>query len=467
MKPVIALVGRPNVGKSTLFNCLTRSRDALVANQPGLTRDRQYGEGRLGDFPYIVVDTGGITEHVEAGIETCMREQSLQAIQDADIVLFLVDAKAGVLADDLAVLAKLRKYDKNIQLVINKIDRVDVDEAGAEFSQLGLQQMHFIAASHKRGVAQLMHEVFESLGFTEDSASTQEKESYEGTKVAVIGRPNVGKSTLVNRLLGEDRVVVYDQPGTTRDSVYIPYTHRDEPYVLIDTAGVRRKGKVKETVEKFSVVKTLQAISNADVVVVLIDGSESLVDQDIHLLGYALDVGRAMVIAVNKWDGLSSEQRNTIKEQLQRKLHFVDYVDVHYISALHGTGVGHIYNSIKRAHASAQVTVSSSKATAILERAIEQHQPPLVQGRRIKLRYAHVGGAQPPVIVIHGNQVQKVPHNYTRYLENVYRSRLKLVGTPINIVFKAGDNPYAGRKNQLTSRQLQKRRRMMRHVKKR
>lgn len=468
MKPVIALVGRPNVGKSTLFNCLTRSRDALVANLPGLTRDRQYGEGELDGIEFIVVDTGGITGEAEEGVEELMREQSLQAVEDADIVLFLVDAKVGLTASDEAVAERLRKFNKKIHLVVNKIDGVDVDTASTEFYALGIGNVHQTAASHRRGVSQLISAVLAPFRPSEacDSSGEEEAGALKGLKVATIGRPNVGKSTLVNRLLGEERVVVFDLPGTTRDSVYIPYEHHGEPYVLIDTAGVRRRGKVRETVEKFSVVKTLQAISDADVVVVLIDAREGIVDQDLHMMSYAMDAGRAMVLAVNKWDGLSAEHRHQVKVSLERKLHFIDYVKIHFISALHGTGVGHLYKSIQRAHESAQVSVSPSRLTRILEGAVHQHQPPLVQGRRIKLRYAHLGGNAPPVIVIHGNQTQKVPKAYTRYLENVYRKVLKLEGTPIQIEYRAGQNPFEGKRNTLSDRQLKKRRRLMQHVKK-
>lgn len=480
MKPVIALVGRPNVGKSTLFNCLTRTRDALVANLPGLTRDRQYGEGSLDGYPFIVIDTGGITGVQEEGIGRHMLDQSIAAIEDADIVLFMVDAKAGLTASDEEIATQLRKFNRNIQLVINKIDRVDSVLANTEFSGLGFSDIHLIAAAHRRGVSQLITTLLEvderqqaegATDVDEPKESTSENQVLQsvetkGVKIAVIGRPNVGKSTLVNRLLGEERVVVYDAPGTTRDSVYIPYEHQGESYVLIDTAGVRRKGRVTETVEKFSVVKTLKAISDAHVAILLIDAQEGVVDQDLHMLGYAVDAGRSIVIAVNKWDGLSDQQRRDVRRNLERKLHFVDYVKIHFISALHGSGVGKLYMSITNAFQSAKVSVSPNKMTRILEGAVEKHQPPLIQGRRIKLRYAHLGGSLPPLILIHGNQTNKVPVDYTRYLENVFRKALSLEGTPIKIEYKTGANPYEGKRNQLTQRQVNKRRRLIKHVKK-
>lgn len=482
MKPVIALVGRPNVGKSTLFNCLTRSRDALVADLPGLTRDRQYGEGFADDQAFIVIDTGGITGQQGEGIECHMLDQSLAAIEDADIVLFLVDAKAGLTAADEEIASQLRKFNRNIQLVINKIDRVDPEMAQTEFCGLGFPDIHLIAAAHRRGVSQLITTLLldEQLllakkaveaAAVDKNSNPSEQEALttvepKGVKIAVIGRPNVGKSTLVNRLLGEDRVVVYDAPGTTRDSVYIPYEHHGEPYVLIDTAGVRKRGRVKEVVEKFSVVKTLQAISDAHVAILLIDAQEGVVDQDLHMLSYAVDAGRSIVIAVNKWDGLEDEQRKEVRRTLERKLHFIDYVKIHFISALHGSGVGKLYGSINNAFRSAKISVAPNKMTRILEGAVEQHQPPMVQGRRIKLRYAHLGGSFPPSILIHGNQTQKVPAAYTRYLENVFRKALSLEGTPIKIIYKTGVNPFEGKRNQLSQRQVNKRRRLMKHVKK-
>ena len=462
MKPVVALVGRPNVGKSTLFNRLTKSRDAIVANMPGLTRDRQYGEACISDRSFIVIDTGGITGEAEEGIDAPMAGQSMQAIVEADIVLFLVDARAGVTPADENIARQLRHQNKHLYLVVNKIDGIDLDVALADFYSLGMGEPQPIAAVHGRGVTSLVQEIFPE----EPAEDEQEDDVDKGIKIGVIGRPNVGKSTLVNRMLGEDRVIVYDMPGTTRDSIYIPYERHGKPYTLIDTAGVRRKGKVKESVEKFSVIKTLQAIDDANVVVMVFDSHEGLVDQDLHLLGYALDAGRALVIALNKWDGMGEKEKKRVKTELQRRLTFVDFAKIHFISALHGTGVGHLYESVEKAYKSAMVRPSASRLTRILEDAVADHSPPLVRGRRIKLRYAHMGGSNPPLIVIHGNQTSEVPATYQRYLENIYRKVLKLEGTPVKIEFKTGDNPFAGRRNKLTQRQIQKKKRLVKHTKK-
>ncbi len=477
MVPVIALVGRPNVGKSTLFNRLTRSRDAIVGDLSGLTRDRQYGEAKWQGRTYIVIDTGGISGD-EEGIDAKMAAQSLQAIEEADVVLFMVDARAGLCAADQSIGEHLRKRNKRSFLVVNKVDNLDTDVARAEFSPLGLGESLAIAGAHGRGITQMLETV---LGeFPKDQEELPEEEVAEGEeptripgpsekdgiKIAIIGRPNVGKSTLVNRMLGEDRVIVYDQAGTTRDSIYIPFERGDEKYTLIDTAGVRRRGKIFESVEKFSVVKTLQAIQDANVVIFVMDAREGVVDHDLNLLGFALESGRALVIALNKWDGMDHGEKEYVKTELERRLFFVDFADIHFISALHGTGVGNLYKSVQAAFQSAITRWPTSRLTQILEGAVQEHQPPLVNGRRIKLRYAHLGGANPPLIVIHGNQVEAVPKSYVRYLENTYRRVLRLVGTPIRIEFKGGDNPYEGKKNTLTDRQVNKKRRLMSHRKK-
>lgn len=482
MVPVIALVGRPNVGKSTLFNRLTKTRDAIVAEYAGLTRDRQYGEAAWQGRTYIVIDTGGLTGD-EEGIDAKMAEQSLLAIEEADAVLFIVDSRDGLTPGDLMIAEHLRKRNKRALLIANKVDTLDPDLARAEFSPLGLGDAFPIAAAHGRGVQAMLEA---TLGcFPRDNALTEETEDSEvvaqgeepkripgpsekdGIKIAIVGRPNVGKSTLVNRMLGEDRVIVYDQAGTTRDSIYIPFVrNEEEKYTLIDTAGVRRRGKIFEAVEKFSVVKTLQAIQDANVVVFLMDAHEGVVEHDLNLLGFVLETGRALVIALNKWDGMDSSQRDYVKVELGRRLLFANYADIHFISALHGTGVGHLYRSIQDAFRSAVTRWPTHRLTQILEDAVQEHQPPLVNGRRIKLRYAHLGGANPPLIVIHGNQVDAVPKSYTRYLENTYRRVLKLVGTPIRIEYKGGDNPYEGKKNTLTERQVNKKRRLMSHHKK-
>ena len=462
MIPVIALVGRPNVGKSTLFNRLTKTRDALVANYPGLTRDRKYGEGEMFGRKFMLIDTGGITGE-EEGIDSAMAEQSMLAIDEADAVLFIVDSRDGLTPTDRQLAKYLREKQRKVYLVANKIDGVNPDIATAEFFELGLEEVYPTTATHGRGVKSLMEAVLEP--FPEiDLESTQA--GNRGIKIAVVGRPNVGKSTLVNRMLGEERVVVFDMPGTTRDSIYIDYEREGKKYTLIDTAGIRRRKNVTLTVEKFSIVKTLQSVGDANVVVLLIDAHEGLVDQDMHLMGSAIDAGRALVVAINKWDGLETDKKDWIKSELKRRLRFVEFADIHFISALHGTGVGHLYESIGNAYSSATDKLSTNRLTKILEDAVIDHQPPLVRGRRIKMRYAHAGGRNPPVIVIHGNQVEDIPNHYTRYLENTFRRVLDLHGTPVKIEYRSGDNPFAGKKNKLTSRQVSKKRRLMKHVKK-
>ena len=471
MLPVVAIVGRPNVGKSTLFNALTRTRDALVADMPGVTRDRQYGEAQWQGRTYIVVDTGGITGD-EQGLDMIMAGQSLQAIEEADAVLFMVDARAGRTAGDELIADHLRKRNKRTFLIANKLDGADQDSIMGEFAQLGLGDPLGIAAAHGRNINPMLETVLGEAGVNtpdvDSDGNPVERLVVEpiGTKIAVIGRPNVGKSTLVNRMLGEDRVVVFDQAGTTRDSIYIPYERHDKPYTLIDTAGVRRRGKVFEAIEKFSVIKTLQAIQDANVVIFVVDAREGIVEQDLHLLGFVLEAGRALVIAINKWDGMEEREKEFVKTELQRRLIFAQFADQHFISALHGSGVGLLYKSVDKAFESAMTKIPTRRMTEILEAAVEEHQPPLVNGRRIKLRYAHLGGSNPPIVVIHGNQVDAVPRSYTRYLENTFRKVLKITGTPIRIEYKSGDNPFADRKNKLTERQVNKKRRLMSHHKK-
>ena len=466
MLPVIALVGRPNVGKSTLFNRLTRSRDALVADYEGLTRDRKYGEARVDDKRFIVVDTGGLSG-LEEGIDEVMAQQSLAAIEEADEVLLLVDARAGLTPADTAIAQQIRQRGKPFRLVANKIDGVDEAVAG-EFYALGVDNVYPVTATHGRGVRQLLDQM--AVDFPQDSAE-EKAHRHRGTRIAIVGRPNVGKSTLVNRMLGEERVVVYDHPGTTRDSIYIEYDRENKQgesrsYTLIDTAGVRRRKNVGEAIEKFSILKTLQAVTDAHVTVLVVDAQEGLVDQDLHLMSHIVNAGRALVIAINKWDGLSVEHKSGIKADIERRLAFNDFAEVRFISALHGTGVGELYGSVDTAYTAATQKLSTNELTNILERAVFNHPPPLASGRRIKLRYAHAGGQNPPIIVIHGNQTAAVPRHYTRYLEKTFRRVLKLYGTPIKVEYRTGENPYAGRKNKLTARQLNKRRRMMRHVKK-
>lgn len=463
MLPVIALVGRPNVGKSTLFNRLTRSRDALVADYEGLTRDRKYGEAKVDDIRFIVIDTGGLSG-LDDGIDVVMAQQSLAAIDEADEVVLLVDAKAGLMPADEIIVKEIRRRGKTFSLVANKIDGMD-EVAATEFYALGVDRVFPVTATHGRGVRQLVDDL--ALRFPEHAQEREFKQ--RGTRIAIVGRPNVGKSTLVNRMLGEDRVVVFDHPGTTRDSIYIDYQRvgkdgESKPYMLIDTAGVRRRKNIEEAVETFSILKTLQAIADAQVTVLVIDAQESLVDQDLHLMSHIVNAGRALVIAINKWDGLDNEHKKGIKETLERRLAFNDFAEIRFISALHGTGVGELYESVDVAYEAATQKLSTNELTKLLEKAVFDHPPPLVAGRRIKLRYAHAGGQNPPIIIIHGNQTTAVPKHYTRYLEKTFRRKLQLYGTPIRIEYRSGDNPYAGRKNKLTARQMTKRRRMMKHV---
>ena len=445
MLPVIALVGRPNVGKSTLFNSLTRTRDALVADLPGLTRDRQYGVGQRGPHPYVVVDTGGLTGE-EDGLSGLVARQAWRAIEEADVVLLLVDGRAGLTAADEEIVGQLRRAGKPAHLVINKAEHRDPDLLSAEFHALGFEHLHVIAAVHNQGVETLMEDVFAALPGFPDAGDSEETDGSEDAekviKLAVVGRPNVGKSTLVNRLLGEERMLACDLPGTTRDSVAVPFERDGQRYILIDTAGVRRRGRISETVEKFSVIKALQAIEQAHVAVLVLDARQGVSDQDASLLGLVLDSGRALVIGVNKWDHLDPDARAQVKRDLDRRLGFLDFAKIHFISALHGTGVGELIGSVREAYAAATRKLSTPELTRILEDALAAHQPPLVQGHSIKLRYAHQGGQNPPMIVIHGNRVGHVPESYRRYLAGVYRKRLNLWGTPIRIEFRGGENPF-------------------------
>ena len=461
MKPVIALVGRPNVGKSTLFNRLTRSRDAIVADQPGLTRDRHYGTGRTGGHSYIVVDTGGLGGGDDS-IDGLMARQARQAVREADVILFLVDGRDGLLADDETILEMLRASGKTVILVINKAEGLQKDIAAAEFQTLGIRHCFAISAAHNHGIGTLMESVL--AAYPDGEVAEEEDDRYPGIRIAVVGRPNVGKSTLVNRLLGEERVIAFDQPGTTRDSIFIPFEHDGRTYTLIDTAGMRRRGRVADTIEKFSVIKTLQAIGSAHVVILVLDARQEIADQDARLLGMVLENGKALVIAVNKWDGLTPDERDRIRRMLDRKLSFVDFASIHFISALHGSGVGELYAAVNRSYESGMRKLSTPYLTRLLQNAVVQHPPPLIRGRRIKLRYAHQGGHNPPLIVIHGNQVDAVPDDYRRYLENLFRRELDLEGTPVRIEFRGGANPFQGRKNILTRRQVSKRKRLKRFL---
>ncbi|MDD5579815.1 MAG: ribosome biogenesis GTPase Der [Methylobacter sp.] len=461
MLPVIALVGRPNVGKSTLFNYLTRSREALVADFPGLTRDRQYGRVKHGDRACLVVDTGGIADDAK-GIESFARKQVQVALDEADIVFFMVDGREGLSASDKVIADTLRKLNKPVVLVINKVDGIDANVASSDFYSLALGEPVQIAASHGRGIPELLARVNPLLPPADEVAD----EKHSGINIAIVGRPNVGKSTLINRLLGEERVIVFDEPGTTRDSIYIPFERNGKLFTLVDTAGMRRRSKVSEAIEKFSVIKTLQAIEKSNVVIYLIDASEGITDQDAHLLGLVLEAGRALIIGLNKWDGLTIEQKETINRQLDVKLSFLDFAEKHPISALHGSGVGKLFDVVQKLYESAMLDMSTPVLTRILKEATDAHQPPLVNNRRIKLKYAHQGGRNPPIVIIHGVQTDALPNSYKRYLINYYRDKLGLSGTPIRLEFKSPVNPFHGQKNKLTERQLQKRKRLVKHIKK-
>jgi len=461
MLPVIALVGRPNVGKSTLFNYLTRSREALVADYPGLTRDRQYGRVKHGSYPCLVVDTGGIADDAE-GIESFSRKQVQIALEEADVVCFMVDAREGLSASDKVIADSLRKLAKPVILVTNKVDGIDANLAASDFYSLALGEPAQIAASHGRGVPELLERVHRLLP---PATAIVDDESSKGIAIAVVGRPNVGKSTLVNRLLGEERVIVYDQPGTTRDSIYIPFERNGAQFTLIDTAGMRRRSRISETVEKFSVIKSLQAIEKAHVVIYLIDASEGITDQDAHLLGLVMEAGRALIIGLNKWDGLTIEQKETVKRQLDVKLSFLEFAEKHPISALHGSGVGKLFDRVHKLYDSAMLDMSTPTLTRIIKEATDAHQPPLVNGRRIKLKYAHQGGRNPPVIVIHGVQTDALPISYKRYLTNYFRDKLNLSGTPVRLEFKSPVNPFHGQKKKPVEWQVEKRKRLMKRDK--
>jgi len=528
--PVIAIVGRPNVGKSTLFNELTRSRASLVIDLPGVTRDRVYGEGKVGEHPFIVIDTGGLGNFDDklVALEAKMEDQSWQAIIESDIIFFMVDARVGCTVMDEALANKIRQQQKPIFLLVNKTDGLNPEIAVADFYTLRLGEPIAIAASHGRGVLQLIETALgtdldkdenleknddELNGLQEtdggceinDSHDTHDNGSHDnetfensalwelnkdfvaikavndnneaqakalgltkppGIKVAIIGRPNVGKSTLVNRILGEERMVVFDEAGTTRDSIYIPFEREGHLYTIIDTAGMRRRARITEIVEKFSIVKTLQAIEACDVVIAVLDARAGITEQDLSLLGFILHSGRSLVIAFNKWDGLLHAQKEDIKRALKHRLSFVDYAKLHFISATHGTGVGLLFKSVQEAFHAATKELKTPELTRVLAQAVSEHQPPMVQSRRIKLRYAHSGGHRPPIIIIHGNQTEHVPDSYKRYLMNTFRKAFRLVGTPIRIEFKTSDNPYKDKHNTLTPRQQHKRKRLMRFHKK-
>ncbi|MDH3547480.1 MAG: ribosome biogenesis GTPase Der [Gammaproteobacteria bacterium] len=465
MLPVIALVGRPNVGKSTLFNRLTRSRDALVADYPGLTRDRQYGFGKLGPMPYLVIDTGGVAGG-EVGISELMAEQTVRALEEADVAIVMVDGRSGLTAADEHVADLARKHAKKTWLAVNKAEGLDSAIASGEFHGLGFGEPIAISAAHGDRVNALMEAVLDEFDIVEtDESEAGDDHDDREVRIAVVGRPNVGKSTLINRLIGEERLVVYDQPGTTRDSVSVPFERNDRKYELIDTAGIRRKSKVHAAIEKFSIVKALQAIERAHVVVAVLDAHEGVTEQDVSLLGLVLERGRALVVATNKWDGLSAAERKHIRDELDRRLPFLDFAERMTISALHGTAVGDLLPAVERAYRAATRDLSTTALTRELESAVTAHPPPMVRGRRIRLRYAHQGGRNPPVIVIHGNQTERLPEAYRRYLINRFRKAFKLKGTPVRLSIKTGENPYKGKRNKLTPRQQRRRKRLRKHAK--
>ncbi|GAB1393574.1 ribosome biogenesis GTPase Der [Rhodocyclaceae bacterium] len=440
MLPTLAIVGRPNVGKSTLFNRLTKSRDALVADQPGLTRDRHYGHGKLGKRPFLVVDTGGFEPQAKEGIVQEMARQAEAAIAEADVLLFLVDCRTGLAPQDKVIAERLRKSGRPLHLVVNKAEGMNRDVVAAEFHELGCGEPRVISSAHGEGVRELLE--FALADFPEEP---EDMDTESGPRVAVVGRPNVGKSTLINTLLGEERMIAFDMPGTTRDAISTPFERNGKHYTLIDTAGLRRKGKVFETIEKFSVIKTLQAVEAANVVVLMVDASQDISDQDAHIAGFCIEAGRALVLAVNKWDAIDQYRRDQIKQDIQRKLNFLGFARTHYISALKGQGVASVLQSVDKAYAAAMVKLTTPKLTRVLLDAVQKQAPPRHGNVRPKLRYAHQGGSNPPVVVVHGNALEHVPPAYVRYLEHVFLETFKLQGTPLRIQFKITKNPYVNK----------------------
>lgn len=448
-KPVVVLVGRPNVGKSTLFNRLTRSRDALVADFPGLTRDRHYGEGRVGEHPFIVVDTGGFEPVAKSGIMAEMARQTVQAVDEADVVIFLTDGRSGLTGHDREIAEQLRRTGRTVLLAVNKVEGMAKANATAEFYELGLGEPHAISAAHGDGVHNLIEEALETLlrdlsALDAEAIDTDEPsaDTDHRIKLAIVGRPNVGKSTLVNTLLGEERVIAFDLPGTTRDAIEIDFERQGKRYTLIDTAGLRKRGKVFEAIEKFSVIKSLQAIEASNVVLLLLDAQTEISEQDAHIAGFVVETGRALVVGINKWDHLSDDQKEKIKREFDRKLRFLSFAKMHTLSALENRGIGPLMRSVETAHAAAFAKLSTPKLTRVLQAAVEQQQPPRKGIFRPKLRYAHQGGQNPPIIVIHGSALDEIPDSYRRYLEARFREAFQLVGTPLKIEFRNSHNPY-------------------------
>ena len=463
MLPLVALVGRPNVGKSTIFNALTRTRDALVHDQPGVTRDRNYGVCRLDeDNPFLAVDTGGISEDDE-GLAGATADQARAAAGEADLILFVVDARDGTSALDDEILSWLRKLSRPTLLLINKIDGTNEDTVRAEFARYGFSEMLTVSAAHRQGLDDLLEEVVQRL--PEEGSGEEMDNDPNRMRIAFVGRPNVGKSTLVNRILGEERMIASEVPGTTRDSIAVDLERDGREYRLIDTAGLRRRGRVEEVVEKFSVIKTLQAIEQCQVAVLMLDASEGVTDQDATVLGAVLDAGRALVVAINKWDGLTDYQREQAEALVSRKLGFVPWAETVRISAKHGSGLRELFRAIHQAHASATHEFSTSEVNKALEIAYETNPPPAIRGHVSKLRYVHPGGSNPPTFIVHGTRLKELPESYKRYLENFFRKRFKLIGTPVQFIFREGANPYEGKKNVLSERQIAKKKRLIKHVK--
>ncbi len=489
MVPVIVIIGRPNVGKSTLYNKLTKSRDALVMDRPGVTRDSQYGRGKLGDAPYWIVDTAGIEDSLDA-LDKAVAEAAWHTVAQADSILFMVDATTGMTAADQKLAQALRQIEKPIVVVVNKVDGHDPNVASAEFHRFGFEHVQGIAANAGRGLQQLMTMALAPYVTPPELIEDQEPDSEfvweedadvnadeladvvelpkekKPIKIAIIGRPNVGKSTLINRLLGEERVVAFDQPGTTRDSIMIPHEYRGQQFELVDTAGIRRRKNITDKLETFAIIKALQAIEQCNVVLLVIDAQEGIVDKDVALLNTVLEAGKALVICLNKWDGLDVEKKDEIKKDLDRKLRFCDYAKTYFISAKFGTNVGHLLPEAKSAYDNAMQIFHTNHLTTLLEQAVTAHSPPRNNGRPVKLRYAHCGGHNPPVVVIHGNQTDALPATYLRYLSHFYRKALNLTGTPLRVICKTGENPYANKRNPLTPRQQYKRDRVVEHRKK-